>query len=128
MNDGRAPRLPEFAGLGGVQAPLCASQEAGDSWGNWVTQGCTVAGLLSVAISRCLCWLLVCEDRMKLLPCLLLSMSSVIFSRCIIPLVAVLVRLPLVAGNKGQAFVGRMLQGSENRAELGKGRTKVALG
>jgi hypothetical protein len=65
-----------------------------------------------------------------LLPCLLhsCSMSSVILSSCIIPLVAILVGLPLVAGDKGQAFVGRTLQGIENRADLGKAGTKVALG
>jgi hypothetical protein len=55
-------------------------------------------------------------------------MSSVILSSCIIPLVAILVGLPLVAGDKGQAFVGRTLQGIENRADLGKAGTKVALG
>lgn len=62
-------------------------------------------------------------------------MSSVIFSSSSsggsgggIPLVAIPVAFPLVAGNKRQAFVGRMIQGTENTAALGKAGTKVALG
>lgn len=98
---------------------------------------CSRATFPSMEIFRLLCRLLACEYRMKVLLALcsrLCSMSCHLQQQPAQQpppqhsLSSQTVAFPLVTGNKGQAFVGRMIQGPENTANFGKPGTKAALG